>query len=424
METLAATASTGMRCNVVAVGTELLLGQIVDTNSSYIGEQLAAVGIESRLQLKVGDNLARIIAACRTALEDADAIIMCGGLGPTHDDLTREAIASLMGVDLVHNDNVATVIAEMFARRQRRMAGNNLRQALVPVGATIIEQTRGTAPGLICPVGDKVIYAVPGVPHEMHDMLARAVLPDLLERSGSRSVIASRVLRTWGESESALNERLDAIIAELDDVGNPTLAFLASGWEGIKVRLTAKASSDDEAKTLLATWEQRVRDVIDDIVFGVDADTMESVVLDLVGQKNWTLGVAESVTGGLISGRLTNVAGSSQVFRGGIISYASEVKFELLHVDRGPVVSEKAARQMALGARRTLGADVGLAVTGVAGPDEQDDQKVGTLCIGVALPDGTTHSTTAMLPGVRDQMRQFSVITALDFLRRLLVEQD
>ncbi len=282
METLATSVSTGMRCNVVAVGTELLLGQIVDTNSSYIGEQLAAVGIESRLQVKVGDNLARIVAACRTALDDADAIIMCGGLGPTHDDLTREAIASLMGVELVHDDGVAAVIVEMFARRQRRMADNNLRQALVPVGATIIEQTRGTAPGLICPLGDKVIYAVPGVPHEMHDMLARAVLPDLLHRSGSRSVIASRVLRTWGESESSLNEKLDAIITELDDVGNPTLAFLASGWEGIKVRLTAKASSAHEAETLLATWEQRVRTVVDEIVFGVADETMESVVLNLV----------------------------------------------------------------------------------------------------------------------------------------------
>ena len=410
-----------MRCNVVAVGTELLLGQIVDTNSSYIGEQLAAVGIESHLQLKVGDNLARIISACQTALENADAIIMCGGLGPTHDDLTREAIAALMGVELVHNDEIATIIHDLFARRQRRMADNNLRQALVPVGATVIEQTRGTAPGLICPLGDKVIYAVPGVPHEMHDMLARAVLPDLLARSGQQAVIESRVLRTWGESESALNERLDAVIEELDVVGNPTLAFLASGWEGIKVRLTAKASTTAECEQLLAVWEAKVRDVVGDLVFGTDSDTMESVVLDALKAKGWTLGLAESVTGGLIGGRITNVAGSSEVFRGGVISYASDVKFDVLDVDRGPVVSEQAAIQMALGARRVLGADVALSVTGVAGPDEQDGQQVGTLCIGVAMPDGTTHATTAILPGLRDQMRQFSVITALDFLRRLLL---
>lgn len=409
-----------MKCNVVAVGTELLLGQIVDTNSSYIGEQLAAVGIESHLQLKVGDNLGRIISACQTALENADAIIMCGGLGPTHDDLTREAIAALMGVELVHNDDVAKIIEDLFARRQRRMADNNLRQALVPVGATVIEQTRGTAPGLICPVGNKVIYAVPGVPHEMHDMLARAVLPDLLARSGEHAVIESRVLRTWGESESALNERLDGIIEELDVLGNPTLAFLASGWEGIKVRLTAKAETTAECEQLLAIWEAKVQEVVGDLVFGTDGDTMESVVLDALKAKGWTLGLAESVTGGLIGGRITNVAGSSEVFRGGVISYASEVKFDVLDVDRGPVVSEQAAIQMALGAQRLLGADVALAVTGVAGPNEQDGQQVGTLCIGVAMPDGITHSTTAILPGLRDQMRQFSVITALDFLRRLL----
>jgi nicotinamide-nucleotide amidase len=410
-----------MKCNVVAVGTELLLGQIVDTNSSYIGEQLAAIGIASHLQLKVGDNLGRIVDACTTALRDADAIIMCGGLGPTHDDLTREAIAALMGVELVHDAQVAGVIEEMFAKRQRRMAANNLRQALVPRGARIIPQTRGTAPGLICPVGNKVIYAVPGVPHEMHDMLARAILPDLLQRSGSQSVIASRVLRTWGESESALNERLDNVISELDEVGNPTLAFLASGWEGIKVRLTAKSDSVDTVHEVLDTWEQRVRREINDIVFGIDADTMESVVLELLRTRSWTLGVAESVTGGLIGGRLTNVPGSSEVFRGGVISYASDVKFNVLAVDQGPVVSERAAIQMAQGARRVLGADVGLAVTGVAGPDVQDGQPVGTLCVGIALPDGTTLATTSMLPGLRDQMRQFSVITALDFLRRQLL---
>ena len=410
-----------MKCNVVAVGTELLLGQIVDTNSSYIGEQLAAIGIASHLQLKVGDNLERIVDACATALQDADAIIMCGGLGPTHDDLTREAVASLMGVELVHDDEVARVIEEMFAKRQRRMAANNLRQALVPVGARVIPQTRGTAPGLICPVGNKVIFAVPGVPHEMHDMLARAILPDLLQRSGVSAVIASRVLRTWGESESALNERLDDVISELDGVGNPTLAFLASGWEGIKVRLTAKSDTTQSAHQLLDTWEQRVRREINDIVFGVDTDTMESVVLDLLRTHEWTLGVAESVTGGLICGRLTNVAGSSEVFRGGIISYASDVKFDVLSVDRGPVVSEAAAMQMAQGVRRVLGADVGLAVTGVAGPDEQDGQPVGTLCVGIALPDGTLLATTSVLPGLRDQMRQFSVITALDFLRRHLL---
>jgi nicotinamide-nucleotide amidase len=410
-----------MRCNVVAVGTELLLGQIVDTNSSYIGEQLAAVGIASHLQLKVGDNLDRVVEAFTIALKDADAIIVCGGLGPTHDDLTRDAIARMMGVDLLQDDSVAAVIEEMFSRRGRRMSANNLRQAMVPVGARIIEQTRGTAPGLMCPVGEKMIYAVPGVPHEMQDMLSRAVLPDLLARSGEKAVISSRVLRTWGESESGLNERLDPIIEELEEVGNPTLAFLASGWEGIKVRLTAKADSQWEADELLSQWEAKVRELVGDVVFGIDAENMESVVLGLLQERGWTLGVAESVTGGLVGGRLTSIPGSSAVFRGGVISYASDVKFDVLGVDRGPVVSEEAAVQMALGAQRVIGSDVAIALTGVAGPDEQDGRPAGTLCIGVVLPDGTTFSATNTLPGLRDQMRQYSVISALSFLRGILL---
>ncbi|MFI0527552.1 MAG: competence/damage-inducible protein A, partial [Ilumatobacteraceae bacterium] len=201
-----------MRCDVVAIGTELLLGQITDTNSQWIGEQLAAVGVDSLLQVKVGDNLGRMESVLRRVLADADAVIVCGGLGPTHDDVTREAIAAVMGAELQPDEQVADVIREMFASRGRRMAENNLRQALVPVGASIIAQTRGTAPGLICPVtidgAQKVVYAVPGVPHEMKDMVLRAVLPDLLSRGGEdAAVIVSRTLRTWGESESGLNER-------------------------------------------------------------------------------------------------------------------------------------------------------------------------------------------------------------------------
>jgi nicotinamide-nucleotide amidase len=294
---------------------------------------------------------------------------------------------------------------------------------MVPVGAAIIPQTRGTAPGLICPVEldgvTKVVYAVPGVPHEMKDMIERAVLPDLLARSGEASVIVSRTLRTWGESESGLNERLDPVIDRLDADGGATLAFLASGWEGIKVRLTAKAATRAEAEATIDRWDIEVRALVADIVFGVDDDTMESVVLQQLRERGLSLGLAESVTGGLVAGRITNVPGASEVFRGGIVSYASDVKFELLGVPEGPVVSEAAAAAMAVGAQRVLGADVGLALTGVAGPAEQDGMPVGTLCVGIAIgPDVTTR--TLRLPGVRDQMRQMSVISALDLLRRTL----
>ena len=409
-----------MRCSVVAVGTELLLGQIVDTNSSWLGEQLAAAGIDSLFQVKVGDNLARIVATLRSTLEQADAIIICGGLGPTHDDITREAIAEIMGVELEMNDEVALVIEQLFTSRGRRMPQNNLRQAMVPKGAKIIEQRRGTAPGLICPVGEKVMYAVPGVPFELYEMFERAILPDLLARSGEASVIKSRVLRTWGDSESGLNERLVGVINELEKVGNPTLAFLASGWEGIKVRLTAKANTEGQAIELLDTWDAKVREQVKDLVFGVDEQNMETVVLQNLRDKKLTLGVAESVTGGLVSGRLTAIAGASDVFLGAIVSYDSEVKFELLSVTRGPVVSEAAAKELAIGVRKTLGSDIGLALTGVAGPSEQDGVKVGTLCVGLALPNGDVRSATFNLPYGREQMRQFSVISALNFLRQSL----
>lgn len=412
-----------MRCDVLAVGTELLLGQIIDSNSAWMGSELALHGIDSLVQVKVGDNIGRIEVQLRRMLADADAVIMCGGLGPTHDDLTRSAIAAVMGVELIEDPALVEVIRAMFESRGRVMAESNRQQAEVPVGASIIPQTRGTAPGLICPIMidgvAKVVYAVPGVPHEMKDMIHRAIIPDLLERSGERAVIASRVLRTWGESESGLNERLDAIIDQLETPDTPTLAFLASGWNGLKVRLTAKGKTADDCAAQLDQWEAVVREEIDEFVFGTDEDTMESVVLDLCRQRGLTLAVAESVTGGLVGGRLTDISGASDVFLGGVVSYATSVKQQLLGVSDGPVVSELAAREMAAGIRERLGADVGLSLTGVAGPDEQDEQPAGTLFVGMIGP-GFDEVRQVRLPGIREQMRQFSVITALGFLRRHL----
>ena len=412
-----------MRCDVLAVGTELLLGQIVDTNSAWVGERLAAAGIDSLTQVKVGDNVGRIEAELRRLLASADAVVVCGGLGPTHDDLTRDAIARVMGVELRHDDGVADTIRRMFEARGRHMPENNMRQALVPGGASIIPQTRGTAPGLVCPVTidghEKVVFALPGVPHELYEMFDRAVLPELTRRSGEPAVIGSRVLRTWGESESGLNERLDDLIAELDERGTPTLAFLASGWEGLTVRLTATRADRDAACAVLDEWEGRVRQIVGDIVFGVDDETMESVVLDELRRRGLTLALAESVTGGLVGARLTGIAGASDVVRGSIVSYATDVKHDLLDVSDGPVVSEQAAIEMADGARRVLGADVGMSLTGVAGPTEQDGVAVGTLWVGIAGL-GPTTARMVRLPGQREQMRQFAVITSLDLLRRSL----
>jgi nicotinamide-nucleotide amidase len=410
-----------MRCEVVAIGTELLLGQIIDTNSSFIGEQLALSGIDSTHQVKVGDNHARIVEALRLALSRADAVVVCGGLGPTHDDITRDAVAEVMGAALVLDEVVAERIRSLFAARNRVMPEINLRQAMVPVGATVIEQTRGTAPGLICPAGKGVMYLVPGVPHEMRDMIERAVLPDLRRRAGDVGAIVSRTLRTWGDSESGLNERLQPLIDRLDHEGNPTLAFLASGWEGLKVRLTAKAATSVEASALCDRWEAEVRTVLGSQVFGLDTDTMESVVLEMLRSQGLSLGLAESVTGGLVASRLTGVPGASDVFRGSIVSYASEVKFDVLGVSVGPVVSAGAAAEMAVGARRVLGSDVGLSLTGVAGPTEQDGQPVGTLFVGLAIGEAVTTASLRM-PGHREQMRQMSVINSLDYLRRRLLD--
>jgi competence/damage-inducible protein CinA-like protein len=330
-----------------------------------------------------------------------------------------------MNVELRRDETIVERIRAMFSSRGREMAENNARQADVPEGATVIPQVRGTAPGLICPVGHKVIYAVPGVPHEMREMVERAVIPDLQVRAGTTATILSRTLRTWGLAESSLAEQLGPRLEALDAMEDgPTIAFLASGIEGIKVRITVKSADAESARTLLAAEESEVRAILGDIVFGADDETMEDAVGNILRARGVTLGLAESLTGGLVGSRLTNAVGASDWFRGSIVAYASEVKFDLLDVGEGPVVSADAAEQMAEGARKTLGSDVGLAITGVAGPAEQDGQPVGTVFFGLAMGDGPATSVEVHLPGDREMVRQFAAISLLDFLRRRLLEGD
>ncbi|MEZ5245091.1 MAG: competence/damage-inducible protein A [Acidimicrobiales bacterium] len=414
-----------MKCEVVAVGTELLLGQIVDTNSSWIGEQLALVGIDSHYQTKVGDNLDRMVEVLRLAVDRSDAVIVCGGLGPTQDDITRSAIAEVMGVELVRDQAIVEKIQAMFGGRGREMPDNNLLQADVPVGATLNPAMPGTAPGLMCPLSGadagKIIYAVPGVPWEMQQMVTAGILPDLQARAGITSVIRSRTLRTWGQSESGLAEQLDDEIRRLDDAGTATIAFLASGWEGLKVRITAKAPTETEVVAILDEEEQRVREIIGDVVFGLDDDTMESVVLELLRERGQTLALAESLTGGLIASRLTAHAGFSDVFRGAVVPYHRDLKQSVLGAPDVPAVSQEMVEAMAEGVCATLGADVGIAVSGVAGPEPHEGLDPGALWIAIHL-NGATEAINLTLPFDRERIRQFTCIMALNLLRTRLLE--
>lgn len=411
-----------MRVEIVAIGTELLLGQIVDTNSAHISQRLAEAGIDCLYQTRVGDNLGRIVSVLNAALGRNDAVLVCGGLGPTQDDITREAIAEVMGSELVHDQAIEDRIRSIFSSRGRTMSSNNVRQAMVPAGASVIEQRKGTAPGLICPVGGKVIYAIPGVPHEMADMLSRAVVPDLISRSGVSGVIRSRTLRTWGLSESALAERVSPRLDALDaGDGRTTIAFLASGIEGIKLRITAKAESGEVADALLDSEEKELRGILGDIVFGIDDTTIEMAVAEELVKLGLTLSVAESLTGGLISARLVNVLGASDWYRGGVVSYASDIKYQVLGVEVGPVVSSRAAIEMAQGVRKLLNSDLALAITGVAGPLRQEGNVVGTVFVGTSSEMFGDRTIELMLPGDRERIRQFATISALDWLRKILI---
>jgi len=412
-----------VRAEILAVGTELLLGQILDTNSTWIAEELAASGIDCNYQTRVGDNVDRIVGALEIALGRADAVLVCGGLGPTQDDITREAIAAVMGVPLKEDDEARRLLLEVFSRRNRQMPVSNLRQAEVPVGATIIPQVMGTAPGLICPVGERVVYAMPGVPYEMQEMMTRAVLPDLRRRAGEVALIKSRTLRTWGLGEALLAETVTPRLEALDEkgAGAPTIAFLASGIEGVKLRVTVKARDEAEAAALLDAEETALRDILGDAVFGVDDETMEAAIGKLLVAAGLRIAVAESFTGGIISSRMIAVPGASKFFVGGIVAYDSEVKYSLLGIDRGPVVSASAAAAMAEGVRRLVGADVGLATTGVAGPDPQEGLEPGTCFAGFALPGEAAEGLSLSLIGGRNRNREMGAITALDALRRRLL---
>jgi nicotinamide-nucleotide amidase len=393
-----------MRCEVVAIGTELLLGTVVDTNSSWIGEQLALAGIDCVYQVKVGDNFGRMEATIFQALERNDAVICCGGLGPTQDDITRDVIARIMGVEMRRDEVIATEIRRRFESRGRVMSLNNLRQADIPIGAAPIAQMPGTAPGLVCPVGEKVIYAVPGVPREMREMMLGTVIPDLRRRSGQSSVILSRTLRTWGLSESGLDEMLTERMAELDRIGNPTIAFNASGIEGIKVRVTAKCDDSETATRILDGEEAKLREIIGPAVFGIDDQSMELVVLNLLRQHGLTIAAAESFSGGILSSRMTAIDTEMTTFLGATIGPG------------GGGTAEAAVAEQAAAVRRAFGAGAGIAAVA---PDPAEGQPPGTVFLGLAIGDQVEAEKIILLGG-RPQQREYTVINLLDLVRRRL----
>ncbi len=481
-----------VKTEIIAVGTELLLGQIVDTNSSWMGEQLALAGLDSHYQTKVGDNFDRIEASLRLALDRSDAVIVCGGLGPTPDDITRDVLASVMGVELVFQESIAERIRAMFASRNRAMPENNLRQAMVPEGATPIPQQPGTAPGLIAPIrwvpgvgpvsvdgqsdglsdwpsgspssnnaqaAHRVVYLVPGVPSEMRAMLHGTVLADLQRRAGVSAAIESRVLRTWGQSESGLAEMLAGRIDELEETANPTLAFLASGIEGIKVRITAKASDSAEALKLINAEQAVLEPLLGDLIFAYDDDTMETAVLTQLKRLGLTLGVAETITGGRMANRLSSaearlragatlseatpgdaaLAGSDSddqsnpsdssrfvgepgflagaVFAGGIVARSEYLAEYLIQAGSSeasppadgdpsaasvasapPLASAPGAQALARAARLRTGASVGLAVTAVdnsASVPQQHPNGTAFLAVSMAAPESNDSTGTA-----------------------------
>ncbi len=409
-----------MRVELVAVGTELLLGEIVNGNAAWLGARLAEAGIDVTHSVVVGDNVERIAAVLTTACTRADAVVVTGGIGPTQDDLTREAIAAAAGVALVRDAGLEAALRRRFTELRRDVPEMNYRQADLPAGAASIRNVTGSAPGVRAEVGGRVIYALPGVPHEMEAMFSESVLPHLLTRAGHPAVIVNRVLHTAGMWESAVAAAVEPLVERLQSRGNPTIAFLASGGQ-TRVRITAKAASPDEARVVLAPVEAEVRAALGSAVYGVDGDTLDAVLLQLLRERGETVSVAESLTGGLLGATLTQTPGASDVFRGGVIAYASDLKDSLLGVpadllESEGAVSARVATAMATGVRERLATTYGLALTGVAGPAEQDGQAVGTVHVGLAAPGGVTVRSLRM-PADRPRIRVFATVAAMNLLR-------
>ena len=410
---------------LIAVGTELLLGNIVNTNAQELSEALSGLGINVFWHTVVGDNPARLRDALEIARKRADIIITTGVLGPTYDDLTKQTICETFNKPLeLHQDIVDQLRYFFEVTLGRPMSENNIRQAELPVGCVIFDNPVGTAPGCAFEEGGVHVLMLPGPPHEMRTMLNRCAIPYL--RSLSHETIVSHDIMTFGIGESDMDQLLHEKM-QFHDMTNPSLAPYAKPCE-CHLRATAKAASAEEAEAMLAPVVEQVVQVLGNVVYGVDVPNLESVCFRLLKEKAWTFATAESCTGGRVAARITALPGSSGVYRGGVVSYWSEVKSDVLGVpqellDTYGAVSEEVARAMAQGARRLTGADLAVSVTGVAGPDSDDrGNPVGLVYIGLDTPTGTYCRQMRPARRTRERIQEMASNHAYDVVRRYLTD--
>jgi len=413
-----------MVAEIICVGTELLLGDILNSNAQFLAKELASLGIPHYYQTVVGDNPERIKQVLEIAVSRSQLLLFTGGLGPTPDDLTVETIADFFGVPLIEKPEIIADIEYKFAQRGRTMSPSNRKQALIPESADILPNRTGSAPGIIWqPVSNVTVMTFPGVPAEMHLMWQETAVPYLKKGGWCSATIYSRTLKFWGIAESALAEKVDSFL----NLTNPTVAPYANHGE-VKLRISARANEEAAAKNLIEPIEQQLRQIAGLDCYGADTDTLPSTVGQLLLDAGQTLSVAESCTGGGLGAMLTGVPGSSSYFLGGIISYDNQVKEGLLGVNPQDLaefgaVSHQVAKQMAAGVRASLNTNWGLSITGIAGPGGDTAAKpVGLVYIGLA-GDGETESFEYRFGDARgrDWIRNLSSCTALDRLRRKLL---
>ena len=411
-----------MRAEIISVGTELLLGQIVDTNAAYLSQILPEFGINLHYRMTVGDNETRLAEALELALSRSDIVFTIGGLGPTQDDLTKETVARVVGDEMIVHEESAQALRDFFGRMGVEMPESNLKQAMIPRRGKVFSNPNGTAPGAAFETDSKVVIVLPGPPREFIPMVNERVTPYLRQRAGKEAgLIKSRLLKVAGLGESSVEDRIKHLLSST----NPTLAPYASPGE-VHLRITARADSSEEADRLINGMDATVREILGNCVFGTDRETLEQVVVQTLIERGLTLGTAESCTGGLIASRITDVPGSSAAFLAGIVSYSNEAKVKLLGVPEDLIkehgaVSEEVARAMAEGIRRVTGADIGISVTGIAGPSGGTPEKpVGLVYMAMSNKDGTVARKDRFVGG-RVDIKQRTSQTALNMVRLSLV---